>query len=382
AYGMRYDCGLFAQAIDDGWQVEKPQPWTHLGSPWEIARRDLAFTVKFGGHVESRGGDLRAPALWTGTDDVVATAHDLPVIGAGPRRLYSLRLWSAAAAHELDLHAFNGGDHQRAFSRRNAVESLTQVLYPSDHTPAGRELRFRQEYFFASASIQDILRRFRRLDLPFERLPDEFAVQINDTHPALAVLELMRILVDIEGLGFARALEITRAAFAYTNHTLLPEAFEIWPVQLFERLLPRHLQILYAINGDFLAAVAARRPHDMGLIRRVSLIDETAGRGVRMANLAALCSARVNGVSAIHTQLMRETSFADFDDLFPERIVNITNGIAFRRWLRDANPGLARLIAERLGERWMSDTRALSGLERAADEPGFRTAFRAQKRLN
>jgi glycogen phosphorylase len=382
AYGMRYDCGLFAQHIVDGWQVEKPQPWTHQGNPWEIVRRDLTFPVQFGGWVEPRGEGPRAPHLWTGTDDVLATAHDLPVIGAAPRRLYSLRLWSAHAAHELDLRAFNGGEHQRAFSRRNEVEALSQVLYPGDTTLAGRELRFKQEYFFASASIQDILRRFRRLELPLERLPDEFVVQINDTHPALAIVELIRLLVDLHGIPWARAFELTRRSFAYTNHTLLPEALEVWPVQFFERFLPRHLQIIYELNGGFLAAVTRQRPHDMGLISRVSLIDEHGGRSVRMANLAVVGSARVNGVSEVHTALMRETSFADFDRLFPGRIVNVTNGIAFRRWLRDANPGLTRLVEDHTGTRWRDDTRALRALEPYADLPDFRAAFRAVKRAN
>jgi starch phosphorylase len=382
AYGMRYDCGLFAQHIVDGWQVEKPQPWMHHGNPWEIARRDLTFPVQFGGHVEAGGDDPRAPRLWTGADTIMATAHDLPVIGSGPRRLYSLRLWSAHAPQELDLKAFNGGEHQRAFSRRNELESLSQVLYPGDTTLAGRELRFKQEYFFASASIQDILRRFRRLDLPIERLPEEFVVQINDTHPVLAILELMRLLVDIEGLPWERALELTQRSFAYTNHTLLPEAFEVWPVQFFERLLPRHLQIVYEMNGGFLDEVARRRPHDTGLICRVSLIDENAGRGVRMAHLAVIGSARVNGVSEVHTRLMRDTSFADFDKLFPDRIVNVTNGIAFRRWLRDSNPDLTRLVEDRIGDGWRNDTRALEALAPAAQESDFRARFRAVKRAN
>jgi starch phosphorylase len=287
-----------------------------------------------------------------------------------------LRLWSARVAHEFDLQSFNDGNFERAFARRNAIASLTQVLYPSEATLAGRELRFKQEYFFVSASIQDILHRFQRLSLSFDHLPDELVIHINDTHPALAIAELMRLLVDEHGLDWARAWTITQRTFAYTNHTLMPEALETWPVPLFEALLPRHLRIIYEINAGLLREVARRHPDDGGILRRVSLVDEGGERRIRMAHLAVVGARRVNGVSALHTSLLKDTVFRDFDSLFPGRIVNVTNGVTFRRWLHDANPALTALISSRLGTGWQADPEELAALAPHAEDAQFRAAFR------
>jgi glycogen phosphorylase len=381
-YGIRYDCGLFTQQIEDGWQIERPERWLERDHPWEIARRDLLYPVRFGGYVADGPGDTRARRDWVEGDEVMATGFDMPVPGYQARRLNSLRLWSARVAHELDLQSFNDGDHERAFARRNAIASLTQVLYPSESTPAGRELRFKQEYFFVSASVQDILSRFQRLHRSFDRLPDELVIHINDTHPAMAIAELMRLLIDVHGLEWERAWEITRRCFAYTNHTLMPEALETWPVHLFETLLPRHLQIIYDINAALLREVARRNPDDGGILRRVSLVDESGERRIRMAHLALVGSRRVNGVSVLHTELLKQTVFRDFAALYPKRIINITNGITFRRWLHDANPDLTALIRSRLGDDWLREPEELETLAPHADDPEFRAAFRSIRAAN
>jgi len=381
-YGIRYDCGLFAQEMVDGWQVERPDPWLRYGNPWEIPRGDLVYPVGFGGRLVDHGAAERPRYDWTGSDEILAVAYDLPVPGFQSQRLNTLRLWSPGAAHELDLRSFNEGNHAGAFSRKNAIESLSQVLYPGDASPAGRELRFKQEYFFVSASVQDILRRFRRSGRPLECLPDDIVIQINDTHPSLAIAELMRLLLDRHHLDWEQAWHLTRRSFAYTNHTLMPEALETWPLQYFEKLLPRHLQLIYEINDRFLRGVARRCPNDGALVRRLSLIDEEGERRVRMAHLAIAGSRRVNGVSKIHTSLMQRTTFADFAALFPGKIVNVTNGISFRRWLHEANPELVALIRSRIGDRWLSQPDELAALAPHADDPAFRTAFRAVKQRN
>ncbi|MGH6991470.1 MAG: glycogen/starch/alpha-glucan phosphorylase, partial [Stellaceae bacterium] len=336
----------------------------------------------FGGYVADGPGDTRSRRDWAEGDEVMATGYDMPVPGHLARRLNVLRLWSARVAHELDLQSFNDGDHERAFARRNAIASLTQVLYPSEATPAGRELRFKQEYFFVSASMQDILNRFLRLRRPLDRLPDEIVVQINDTHPAMAIAELMRLLIDVHDVDWERAWHITRRTFAYTNHTLMPEALETWPIRLFATLLPRHLQIIYDINAALLREVARRHPDDAGILARVSLVDEAGERRIRMAHLAMVGSRRVNGVSAIHTELLKQTVFRDFARLFPDRIVNVTNGVTFRRWLHDANPELTALISTRLGERWLAHPEELRALAPYAEDPDFQAALRAIRRDN
>jgi glycogen phosphorylase len=381
-YGIRYRFGLFSQRIEDGWQVEQPDLWLDRGNCWEIPRRDLIYRVGFGGRVVERGDGIEAQREWVDTEDVFATAYDLPVPGYNARRLSNLRLWSPRATHEFDLRSFNNGDHGRAFQRKNAIESLSQVLYPGDATPSGRELRFKQEFFFVSASIQDILRRFRRDRRPLERLADELVIQINDTHPSLAVAELMRLLIDEHGFDWERAWHVTRHTIAYTNHTLMPEALETWPVHFFERLLPRHLQIIYDINDRHLRETTRRRPGDLGLLRRVSLVDEDGERAIRMAHLAVVGSRKVNGVSEMHTSLMQRTTFADFHALDPQKIVNVTNGITFRRWLHEANPGLTALITGRIGEGWLTRPAELALLAPYAEDPAFRAEFIGVKRRN
>jgi starch phosphorylase len=381
-YGIRYGCGLFSQQIQDGWQVERPDLWLDAGSAWELPRRDLVYRVKFAGRVMDRHDAAHDRRDWVDTDEVLATAYDLPVPGYRSQRVGNLRLWAPRAAHEFDLKSFNDGDHGGAFSRKNAIESLSQVLYPGDATLSGRELRFKQEFFFVSASIQDILRRFRRGHESLDRLPDEIAIQINDTHPSLAIAELMRLLIDEHGCDFARAWHITRHCFAYTNHTLMPEALEVWPVRFFETLLPRHLQIIYDINDWHLRRAASRRPDDGALLRRISLVNEDGERSIRMAHLAVVGSHKVNGVSEMHTALMQQTIFADFHALDPAKIVNVTNGITFRRWLHAANPDLTRLISSRIGERWLTNADDLAQLAPHAEDPAFRAAFRTVKRDN
>ena len=381
-YGIRYDCGLFTQQIEAGWQAEKPDRWLDRGSAWELPRREFVYAVKFGGQVADGVSHGVVRRQWVETTDVLAMAYDMPVLGYRSPLMNTLRLWSPQAGHELDLDAFNDGDHHRAFARRNATESLSQILYPSDSTPAGRELRFRQEFFFVSASVQDILRRFMKSERSFDRLPETIVVQVNDTHPALAIAEMMRLLVDLHHLLWHEAWDITRRCFAYTNHTLMPEALEVWPVSLFERLLPRHLEIIYDINAWFLRRVERRHPGDLGLLRRVSLVGEDGERKIRMAHLAVVGSAKVNGVSQMHTGLMRETIFRDFDRLYPGKIVNVTNGVTFQRWLHGANPGLTALIRERLGDAWLGRPAALSTLAPHAADPAFRARFRAAKRQN
>jgi glycogen phosphorylase len=381
-YGIRYGCGLFSQQIRDGWQVERPDLWLDTGNSWELPRRDLVYRVKFAGRVAERSGAPSGRRDWLDTEEVLATAYDLPVPGHRSQRIGNLRLWAPRAAHEFDLKSFNDGDHGSAFSRKNAVESLSQVLYPGDATLSGRELRFKQEFFFVSASIQDILRRFRRGHESFDRLPDEIAIQINDTHPSLAIAELMRLLIDEHGCAWERAWHITRHCFAYTNHTLMPEALEVWPVRFFETLLPRHLQIIYDINDWHLRRAASRHPGDGPLLRRLSLVNEEGERSIRMAHLAVVGSHKVNGVSKMHTALMQETIFADFHALDPAKIVNVTNGITFRRWLHQANPELTRLISARIGEQWLAAPEHLAKLAPHAEDPDFRAAFRRVKRDN
>jgi len=378
-YGIRYDSGLFDQHIDYGWQVEHPEHWLERGHPWQVPRRDLQYPVRFGGRVAYEPGVGRR---WIADEEVVATAFDMPVPGYPGQRLNMLRLWSARVKDDLDLQSFNSGNHEGAFARRNAVAKLSEVLYPSESTPAGRELRFRQEYFFVSASVQDMFRRFLRRNRAFEQFPDELVININDTHPAMAIAELMRLLIDEHGLDFDQAWNITNRSFAYTNHTLMPEALEKWPVHFFEKLLPRHLEIIYQINDQFLRQVAARRPGDAGVLRRMSLVDEDGERHIRMAHLALVASRRVNGVSKIHTALLKQTTFADFDALYPDKIVNVTNGVTFRRWLHDANPALTALISARIGDRWLTEHPAIAEIAAAADDPYFRAAFRAVRREN
>jgi starch phosphorylase len=331
-YGIRYVHGLFRQQIADGWQVELPETWLAHGNPWEFERRESAYEVGFGGGVDSvlaPDGDARY--VWKPGERVIAVAYDTPIVGWRGNRVNTLRLWTAQPIDPILLAAFNAGDHIGALKESNKAESLARVLYPADATPAGQELRLRQEFFFSSASLQDILRRHLQQYNTLDNLSDKVAIQLNDTHPSVAVAELMRLLCDVHGYAFDAAWVMTRETISYTNHTLLPEALESWPVPLFERLLPRHMQIIYGINAKILVEARKEKGFTEQQIRSISLIEESGERRVRMGNLAFVGSHSINGVSALHTDLMKETVFADLHRLYPDRINNKTNGITPRR---------------------------------------------------
>jgi starch phosphorylase len=378
-YGIRYDHGLFRQSIVDGWQQERPENWLASGNPWEFQRPELNYAIGFGGSVSATSEDGKMRYAWAPSELVLAVAFDTPVVGYGNTHANSLRLWSARAADPLQLDAFNRGDHEGALRDRVRAESISRVLYPGDESPAGQELRLRQEFFFASASLQDLVRRHLATVGEIASLADYNAVQLNDTHPAIGVAELMRILVDLHGMEWDTAWAITRATISYTNHTLLPEALEMWPVVLMERLLPRHMQIIYLLNARNLDTNRARGADDR-LLAALSLIDESHGRRVRMGHLAFMGSHSVNGVSALHTDLMRKTIFRDLDAAMGGQIVNRTNGITFRRWLHQTNPGLTRLLVEALGQRVLKDPMALEDLRPFAEDAAFREAFQMQRR--
>ncbi|TVQ36488.1 MAG: glycogen/starch/alpha-glucan phosphorylase [Spirochaetaceae bacterium] len=379
-YGLRYDYGIFRQAIDHGHQVELPDDWLRRGNPWEIERPDRAPEVHFGGRVEmfSQGGRLQAH--WVDTETVIGIAYDMPVVGYGGSTVNTLRLWSARAPEEFHFSDFNQGDYVQAVRTKVSAENLTKLLYPNDRLYLGKELRLRQQYFFVACSLWDILRRFKAEKLPWTSLPELAAIQLNDTHPSLAVPELMRILLDQHGLDWDTAWQITTATLAYTNHTLMPEALEKWPVEMMESLLPRHLQIIYEINRRFLTRAAVCFPGDVGRLRNVSLIEEGAEKQVRMANLAIVGSHSTNGVAELHTRLLKERVVADFAAIFPERFNNKTNGITQRRWLLKANPPLARLISEAIGDGWITDFAQIERLKPFADDAAFCSSFAEVKR--
>ncbi|WP_313553669.1 glycogen/starch/alpha-glucan phosphorylase [Stutzerimonas nitrititolerans] len=386
-YGIRYDHGLFRQAIVDGWQHEQTETWLNFGNPWEFERAEVSYLIGFGGHVTAlpRAGDEQALSqhFWHWAEGVRAIAYDTPTVGWRGNSVNTLRLWRARAEADFHLERFNAGDHIGAVAEEARAESISRVLYPADSTEAGQELRLRQEYFFVAASLQDLLRRHLDQHQSVLSLPEYNAIQLNDTHPAIAVAELMRLLVDVHDVPWEKAWALTVATLSYTNHTLLPEALETWPVGLMERLLPRHMQIIYLINAQHLDSLRARDINDARLLRSVSLIEEDHGRRVRMGNLAFLGSHCVNGVSALHTQLMRETVFTDLHRLYPQRISNKTNGITFRRWLYQANPSLTRLLVEHVGEVLLDapETR-LRELEPFAEQAEFRRRFAEQRLAN
>ena len=381
-YGLRYDYGIFRQQIVNGAQAEVPDHWLKDGYPWEIARPEYACEVKFEGHVEPMDVDGRTEWRWVDTKDVKGLPYDIPVVGYGGEVVNNLRLWSAQALDDFDLADFNRGSYVDAVANKVLAENLTKVLYPNDNVLQGKELRLRQQYFFVSCSLQDILRRFRQSGRPWTQLPDMVAVQMNDTHPALSVAELMRLLVDVERLDWDQAWEITVACMGYTNHTVLPEALERWGVSLLGRLLPRHLQIIYEINGRFLRDVAARYPGDIARLRRMSIIEEDGEKKIRMANLAIVGSHAVNGVAALHSEILRREIFPDFDEFWPGKFCNKTNGITQRRWLLKANPGLAALATEAVGSGWITDLEKLRGLERFLDDDAFIKRFHDVKHAN
>jgi starch phosphorylase len=377
-YGLQYEYGIFRQSVENGYQVEEPDNWLRQPDPWQVARPGKEYEVPLEGSFELRGSSIKfipnRPSV------IIGVPNDRPVVGYGVRCVNTLRLWAATAPKSFDFTEFSHGDFVGAVISNVAAESLTRVLYPDDSTEAGRSLRFLQEYFLVSCSLQDILTRFRKGDVGWPELPNHVAIQLNDTHPALAVAELMRILVDEAHLGWDEAWDLTVRTLAYTNHTLLPEALEKWPVELFELLVPRHLEIIYEINRRFLDDVSRRHPGDDARRRRMSLIEETPTRRVRMAHLAVVGTHSTNGVAEIHSELLRKSVLADFAEMFPARFNNKTNGVTPRRWLLMANPALARLIADAIGDAWVTDLSQLRALVPLAGDAAFRERFAAAKR--
>ncbi|MDD4930108.1 MAG: glycogen/starch/alpha-glucan phosphorylase [Gallionella sp.] len=382
-YGIRYEYGMFNQRIKNGEQVERPDNWLRFGNPWEFQRPECIYPVKFFGRVvQFPDGNDGVEHHWVDGETVMAMAYDVPIPGYNTDTVNNLRLWASKATREFNLDSFNAGDYISSVQEKNISESLSKVLYPNDSSAVGKELRLRQEYFFVCASIQDILVPFFEKHNDWTLLPEKVAIQLNDTHPAVAVAELMYQLIDVHHLRWDHAWELVTKIFAYTNHTLMPEALESWSVDMFERVLPRHMEIIYEINRRFMAFVNHHFPGDTDLLRRVSIIDETHGRRVRMAHLAVIGSHTVNGVAAIHSGLLKTTLFADFHRIFPEKFVNVTNGITPRRWLNQCNPGLAELIASRIGTGFVRDLDQLKNLVPHAEDADFRHQFRAVKQAN
>jgi glycogen phosphorylase len=377
-YGIRYDYGMFRQLIVDGGQVETPDYWLRTGNPWEFPRPEVQYLVHFGGRTIQRESEVE----WVETEHVNAMAYDTVIPGYGTSATNTLRLWSARATEELDLSAFNQGDYRRAVEAKEHSENVSRLLYPDDSTRAGRELRLRQEYFFVSATMQDLIRRYQRTHSTFGRFAEKVAIHLNDTHPVLAVPELMRLLVDVHRVPWERAWKIVHQVFSYTNHTLMPEALETWDVDMLARLLPRHLEIIFDINANFLKEASEHFGHDIDIIRRISLVDEYGQRRVRMAHLAIVASQKVNGVSKLHSELMEREFFSDFARLFPERFTNVTNGITPRRWLAQASPPLSSLIDAHIGPGWRTNLFELGKLRALKDDPSFAVEFRAAKRRN
>lgn len=382
-YGIRYEHGLFRQMISDGWQHEAPEDWLAHGNPWEFERPEVTYPVQFGGFVEQVGGETEdAPLknIWHPRETVNAVAYDTPIIGWQGRHANTLRLWAARAVDPIDLIGFNRGDHVGSFTARAHAESISRVLYPSDETSSGQALRLRQEYFFTSASLQDLIRRHLSLHKTLDNLADHAAIHMNDTHPAIAVAELMRLLVDEHGMLWGKAWKVAQETLNYTNHTLLPEALEAWPLGLMNDLLPRHMQIIFLINHKHLKRIPEEMKTDAAKLAAVSLIEEGDQKRVRMGHLAFIGSRRINGVSALHTDLMKQTIFADLHAIYPGRIVNKTNGITFRRWLMEANPELTSLIVDSLSPRVLDDPTQLKGLEAFADDAAFQDKMRRVRR--
>ncbi len=375
-YGIRYEFGIFEQIIRDCGQYECPDEWLKHGNPWELERPEYSFTVKFYGKVrEEKGSGGNNRLEWVDTNDVIGIAYDTPIAGYDNITVNTLRLWSARATNEFDLTFFQDGDYLKAVEEKNISENISKVLYPNDSSFEGQELRLKQQYFFVSCSIQDIIRRYLVGHETFDVFPDKVAIQMNDTHPALAIVELMRLLVDVHGLEWDSAWDITTRTCAYTNHTILPEALEEWPVSMLENLLPRHMQIIREINKHFLREVSIRRPGDKERLPRVSIIAGGDTKRVRMAHLAIVGSHSTNGVAALHTHLIKENVFHDFEEIYPGKINNKTNGITPRRWLLAANPDLASLITEGIGKDWIKNLEDLKKIEPFAEDPEFRKRF-------
>ena len=380
-YGIRYEFGIFDQSIKDGWQVETTDKWLRFGNPWEIPRPEIAFDVKLGGRTETYSdADGRYRVRWIPSRAVRGVAYDTPILGFGVGNANLLRLWSAQASESFDFQAFNVGDYYRAVEHKVSSENLTKVLYPNDEPAAGKRLRLEQQYFFVSCALQDMIRIHRQGSTSLDGFAQRYVVQLNDTHPAIAIPELMRLYVDEYDFDWDSAWAATKRVFAYTNHTLMPEALEKWPVELFGRVLPRHLEIVYEINRRFLDEVRNRFPGDDAKLQRLSLIDERGERYVRMANLACVGSSAVNGVAALHSELLKQTVLKDFYELMPQKFKNITNGVSPRRFLMLSNPALADLATRRIGETWMRDHSAFRELEPLAQDSGFREDWRRMRR--
>jgi len=383
-YGIRYDYGIFTQVIGtDGGQCEVASSWLRLRNVWEAPRSDERYTVRFGGRSEApAGAPVSAAHRWVDTNDIYAIGFDQLIPGNGGPTVNHLRLWSGRAITPFKIDAFNAGNYAAAVQEQLEAKNLSRVLYPDDSTPQGKELRLKQQYFFVSASLQDILRIHLSEGRSLASLPDSIAIQLNDTHPAVAIPELMRLLVDEQSLTWEESWQITKGVFSYTNHTLLPEALESWPVSMLERLLPRHLEIIYLINRDFLRIVESTYPGEQQRLRTMSIIDDGGDRRVRMAHLAIVGSHKINGVAQLHSDLMRKHVFSGFAQLYPERFINVTNGIAVRRWLKQSNPGLSALLTQHLGRAWENDLEELGRLTGAADDAEFRRQFRGIKHTN
>ncbi|MBI9103420.1 MAG: glycogen/starch/alpha-glucan phosphorylase [Spirochaetales bacterium] len=376
-YGLRYRYGFFKQNIVNGYQVEEADDWLKFKNPWEIRRNDIPVSVQFGGRVAR---NKKGRCFWVDTNDIIGIPYDTPIVGYGGNTVNTLRLWDSRSAEQFDFQEFNQGNYYNSVDEDVLAETLTTVLYPNDAIYSGKELRFKQQFFFVSASLQDILRRFKKLDEKIENLNSFMAIQLNDTHPAIAVAELMRLLVDIEEMSWDDAWELTQACLGFTNHTLMPEALETWPVSMFEKFLPRHLEIIYHLNHFFMQQVTGLYPGDMGKLSRLSLIDESGEKRVRMAHLAILGSHSVNGVAELHSKLLKEKLVPDFNELFPERFNNKTNGITQRRWLLKANLPLGNLITEAIGDDWIIDLNQLKKLTKFADDASFLEKLGAVKR--
>jgi len=381
-YGIRYEFGIFKQQFENGAQVEAPDNWLEEGYPWEIPRWEVVYPVHFFGQVkEIINKNGKSKRVWVETEEVVAMAYDVPIAGYGNHTVNNLRLWSAKPSKSFDFQLFNSGDYIQAVEETQRSGTISKVLYPNDQGFSGKELRLKQQYFFVAASLQDILRRFKTHSENFESFPDHVAIQLNDTHPSIAIPELMRIFVDEEDLEWDEAWSITTRVFAYTNHTVLPEALERWSVDLMGRLLPRHLEIIYQINDSFLASVKKQFPDDTDLLRRISFIEENDHKQIRMPYLSIVGSHTINGVAELHTELLKTTVFKDFYKLFPERFQNKTNGITPRLWLRNVNPELSKIITAKIGDGWITELQQLRQLEAFADDPEFQQSWRSVKRL-
>lgn len=381
-YGIRYEYGIFTQRIKDGFQIETPDNWLRYGNPWEFPRPEVLYPVRFRGWVDTIiCGSNRMHMAWKDTEDVLAMAYDYPVPGFNNNTVNTLRLWSAKSTRDFDLEYFNNGDYIKAMENKNYSETISKVLYPDDQSLAGKELRLKQQYFFVAATIKDIVRRYRKFHSKYNDFPDKVSIQLNDTHPSIAIAELMRILVDEEGLSWEDSWDITVKTFSYTNHTVLPEALETWTEGLFAYLLPRHLQIILEIDRRFLIQVGEKYPVK-DIKSKVAIVTGDGERRVHMARLAIVGSHTINGVSELHTKILKEHVFPDFYEMFPEKFKNITNGITHRRWLLESNPRLSELISEAIGDSWIKDLSQLKKLEPMADDSEFRSRFRKIKEEN